>query len=43
VKKLVDTDFLSIDSVHELTQYVRGELFFFIDSVLSLGEQRNKK
>ena len=43
MKKLVETDFLSIDTVHELTQYVRGELFFFADSVLTLGEHRNKK
>ena len=39
----METDFMSIDNVHELTQYLRGELFFFVDSILSLGEVRMKK
>jgi hypothetical protein len=28
--------------IHELLQYVRGTMFFFLDSVLSLGEPRTR-
>ena len=43
LKKLMETDFLSFEDPKRFTQYVRGEMYFFIDSLLSLGDARTDR
>ena len=43
MKKQTTTDFQCNERVNEFTQVLRGELYFYIDSILSLGEPRNNK
>lgn len=39
----METDFLSFEDPKRFTQYVRGEMYFFIDSLLSLGDARTDR
>jgi hypothetical protein len=34
INEIIETDFLCLGTAHQVTQFVRGELFFHIDSQL---------
>ena len=36
VKEITTSDFRCFNSAYECTQFIRGELFFYIDSLLTL-------
>ena len=36
VKEVIQTKFLCFESAHECTQFIRGELYFYLDSILTL-------
>ena len=36
VKEIIQSDFRCFDSPHKFTQFIRGELYFYIDSLISL-------
>lgn len=36
VKQIMESDFKCFNSPNELTQFIRGELYFYIDSLISL-------
>lgn len=38
IKEIVDSKFTCFESAHACTQFVRGELFIFVDSILSLSQ-----
>ena len=37
VKELTDSNFMSFSSAYECTQFMRGELYYYVDSLLTLS------
>lgn len=39
VQETIEQEFRNFSSPHKLTQYIRGELYFYVDSLISLFNQ----
>ena len=43
VKETIEKDFTNFESPYTLTQFIRGELYFYIDSLISLFTSTNSE
>lgn len=43
VKEITTSDFRCFSSAYECTQFIRGELFFYVDSLLTLHTQTTRE
>jgi len=43
MKSIIETNFRCFDSAFECTQFIRGELYYYVDSLLTLQDRTNKE
>ncbi len=43
VNEIIASDFRCFNSAYECTQFIRGELFFYVDSLLTLQSQTTRE
>ena len=43
VNEIISSDFRCFKSAYECTQFIRGELFFYVDSLLTLHSQTTRE
>jgi hypothetical protein len=43
VKEIIDKDFTNFETATKVTQFIRGELYFYIDSLISLFTSTNSE
>ena len=41
VKEIIEKDFANFENPYKVTQFIRGELYFYIDSLISLFTATN--